>query len=85
MLLPFQGEWKPKQIENPNYKGVWVHPEIENPEYTPDSAIYKYDSIGVLGLDLWQVGSAASGTWTDRWPGLLDGPIFTACLSAIAR
>lgn len=51
-----QGEWKPKQIDNPNYKGVWVHPEIDNPEYSPDSEIYKFDNIGVIGLDLWQVG-----------------------------
>lgn len=50
-----QGEWKPKQIDNPNYKGAWVHPEIDNPEYSADSTIYKFDSIGVLGLDLWQV------------------------------
>lgn len=50
-----QGEWKPKQIDNPNYKGVWVHPEIDNPDYSPDSTIYKFDNVGVLGLDLWQV------------------------------
>lgn len=50
-----QGEWKPKQIDNPNYKGAWVHPEIDNPEYSADSTIYKFDSVGVLGLDLWQV------------------------------
>lgn len=50
-----QGEWKPKQIDNPNYKGPWVHPEIDNPEYSPDSNIYKFDNIAVLGLDLWQV------------------------------
>lgn len=50
-----QGEWKPKQIDNPNYKGAWVHPEIDNPEYSPDSNIYKFEKIGVIGLDLWQV------------------------------
>lgn len=50
-----QGEWKPKQIDNPDYKGVWVHPEIDNPEYSADDSIYKFDSISVLGLDLWQV------------------------------
>lgn len=50
-----QGEWKPKQIDNPNYKGAWVHPEIDNPEYAADSNIYKFDDISVLGLDLWQV------------------------------
>lgn len=53
--LCLQGEWKPKQIDNPNYKGAWVHPEIDNPEYSADSSIYKFDNIGVLGLDLWQV------------------------------
>uniref|UniRef100_A0A8C7ZAX3 Calreticulin n=1 Tax=Oryzias sinensis TaxID=183150 RepID=A0A8C7ZAX3_9TELE len=50
----YKGEWKPKQIDNPDYKGAWVHPEIDNPEYSPDANIYKFDSIGVLGLDLWQ-------------------------------
>lgn len=60
----YKGEWRPKQIDNPNYKGVWVHPEIDNPEYTPDSSIYKFDSIGVLGLDLWQV---KSGTIFDNF------------------
>ncbi|XP_055072854.2 calreticulin 3a [Misgurnus anguillicaudatus] len=60
----YKGEWKPKQIDNPNYKGVWVHPEIDNPEYTPDDAIYKFEKIGVLGLDLWQV---KSGTIFDNF------------------
>uniref|UniRef100_A0AAZ1WZ28 Calreticulin n=1 Tax=Oreochromis aureus TaxID=47969 RepID=A0AAZ1WZ28_OREAU len=60
----YKGEWKPKQIDNPNYKGAWVHPEIENPEYSPDSNIYKFDNIGVLGLDLWQV---KSGTIFDNF------------------
>ncbi|KAJ8278610.1 hypothetical protein COCON_G00056760 [Conger conger] len=60
----YKGEWKPKQIDNPDYKGAWVHPEIDNPEYTPDSSIYKFDNIGVLGLDLWQV---KSGTIFDNF------------------
>uniref|UniRef100_A0A672JSC5 Calreticulin n=1 Tax=Salarias fasciatus TaxID=181472 RepID=A0A672JSC5_SALFA len=60
----YKGEWKPKQIDNPNYKGQWVHPEIDNPEYSADSTIYKFDSIGVLGLDLWQV---KSGTIFDNF------------------
>ncbi|XP_051550102.1 calreticulin-like [Myxocyprinus asiaticus] len=60
----YKGEWKPKQIDNPNYKGTWVHPEIDNPEYTPDDSIYKFDSIGILGLDLWQV---KSGTIFDNF------------------
>uniref|UniRef100_A0AAY5EYU5 Calreticulin n=1 Tax=Electrophorus electricus TaxID=8005 RepID=A0AAY5EYU5_ELEEL len=60
----YKGEWKPKQIDNPNYKGVWVHPEIDNPEYSADTQIYKYDNIGVLGLDLWQV---KSGTIFDNF------------------
>lgn len=55
ILNLFKGEWKPRQIDNPAFKGKWVHPEIDNPEYTADNEIYKYDSIGVIGLDLWQV------------------------------
>ena len=51
----FQGEWKPKQIENPNYKGPWIHPEIDNPEYTPDDKLYRYKEICGVGFDLWQV------------------------------
>ncbi|KAG5848030.1 hypothetical protein ANANG_G00132520 [Anguilla anguilla] len=60
----YKGEWKPKQIDNPNYKGAWVHPEIDNPEYQADANIYKFDNIGVLGLDLWQV---KSGTIFDNF------------------
>ncbi|KAF4076441.1 hypothetical protein AMELA_G00215070 [Ameiurus melas] len=60
----YKGEWKPKQIDNPNYKGTWVHPEIDNPEYSPDSKIYEFDNIGVIGLDLWQV---KSGTIFDNF------------------
>lgn len=53
----YKGEWKPKQIDNPNYKGEWVHPEIDNPDYTADDKLYKYDDIGAIGFDLWQVKS----------------------------
>ncbi|ESO92380.1 hypothetical protein LOTGIDRAFT_206609 [Lottia gigantea] len=53
----YKGEWKPKQIPNPKYKGKWVHPEIDNPEYSSDDSLYKYDDIGALGFDLWQVKS----------------------------
>ncbi|XP_067824139.1 calreticulin 3a [Heptranchias perlo] len=60
----YKGEWKPKQIENPSYKGAWVHPEIDNPEYAPDTNIYRFQNIGVIGLDLWQV---KSGTIFDNF------------------
>lgn len=53
----YKGEWKPKQIDNPNYKGKWIHPEIDNPEYVADDKLYKYDNIGAIGFDLWQVKS----------------------------
>jgi len=53
----YKGEWKPKQIDNPNYKGEWVHPEIDNPDYTADDKLYKFDDIGAIGFDLWQVKS----------------------------
>lgn len=53
----YKGEWKPKQIDNPAYKGEWVHPEIDNPEYAADSDLYKFDSIGHVGFEIWQVKS----------------------------
>jgi calreticulin len=53
----YKGEWKPRQIPNPDYKGKWVHPEIDNPEYQADDSLYKYENIGAIGLDLWQVKS----------------------------
>lgn len=68
LRLP-QGEWRPRQIDNPDYKGKWVHPEIDNPEYTPDPSLYAYDSFGVIGLDLWQVGRGGGGRgWGAQQP-----------------
>ncbi|XP_057697343.1 calreticulin-like [Corythoichthys intestinalis] len=55
----YKGEWTPRQLDNPNYKGPWVHPEIPNPDYHPDDQMYKFDDIGALGLELWQVKSGS--------------------------
>ena len=66
-LLIFQGEWKPKQIPNPDYKGPWIHPEIDNPDYVPDENLYKYENIGALGFDLWQVCIYTQKLWL--WNG----------------
>jgi len=57
-LYEFQGEWKPKQIKNPKYKGEWKQKEIPNPEYVDDPNLYKFENVGAVGFDLWQV-------WTD--------------------
>jgi len=51
----YKGEWKPKRIANPEYKGKWNHPEIPNPEYSDDKTLYKFDDIGAVGIELWQV------------------------------
>ncbi|XP_002161300.1 calreticulin isoform X1 [Hydra vulgaris] len=53
----YKGEWKPRKIDNPAYKGEWVHPEIDNPEYKSDDNLYKYDDIGYIGFEIWQVKS----------------------------
>jgi len=53
----YKGEWKPKEIVNPDYKGPWVHPKIPNPDYAHDAFLYRYQDIGAIGLDLWQVKS----------------------------
>jgi len=60
----YKGEWKAKQIDNPDYKGPWVHPMIANPDFKADDFLYKYDSFGAIGLDLWQV---KSGTVFDNF------------------
>jgi calreticulin len=51
----FKGEWFAKRISNPAYKGVWEAKKIANPEYVDDDALYKFDDISFVGLDLWQV------------------------------
>ncbi|XP_030061819.1 calreticulin [Microcaecilia unicolor] len=60
----YKGEWKPTVIDNPNFKGPWIHPEIDNPEYIAEANVYRFDNIGVIGLDLWQV---KSGTVFDNF------------------
>jgi calreticulin len=59
----FKGEWKAKRIANPEYKGKWVHPEIANPEFKENNMLYKFDDIGAVGIELWQV---KSGTLFDN-------------------
>merc|ERR1711872_442654 len=51
------GEWEAPMINNPAYKGEWIHPEIDNPEYVADDTLYKYDDIGAVGFEIWQVKS----------------------------
>jgi calreticulin len=59
-LIPnpaYKGEWKPRQIDNPAYKGPWKQAEIPNPDYVEYHDLYKYDNIGGVGVDIWQVKS----------------------------
>eukprot|EP00455_Lapot_gusevi_P022058 TRINITY_DN229_c0_g1_i5.p1 TRINITY_DN229_c0_g1~~TRINITY_DN229_c0_g1_i5.p1 ORF type:complete len:418 (-),score=216.11 TRINITY_DN229_c0_g1_i5:93-1346(-) len=51
----YKGPWTPKMIDNPAYKGPWVHPLIDNPEFKDDANLYRYNNIGVVGFELWQV------------------------------
>lgn len=59
MPLVVQGAWKPRQIDNPDYKGEWEHPQIDNPEYSPDDKLYFYEDSGYVGFDLWQVNASS--------------------------
>ncbi|KAM6331915.1 LOW QUALITY PROTEIN: calreticulin-3 [Alca torda] len=63
-LKDWKGEWKPRQIDNPNYRGVWPHPQIDNPNYSPDSSVYRFENISIIGLDIWQV---RAGTVFDKF------------------
>ncbi|XP_031555789.1 calnexin-like [Actinia tenebrosa] len=63
------GEWKPLQIDNPNFKGKWSAPLITNPEYKgiwkprmipnphyfEDKEPFKMTSIVGIGLELWSM------------------------------
>merc|ERR1712017_17029 len=51
----YKGDWSVKRISNPAYKGFWEAKKIDNPEYVDDDKVYKYDSFGFIGFDLWQV------------------------------
>merc|ERR1712007_349140 len=51
----YKGEWYAKRISNPAYKGLWEAKKIANPEYEDDDHLYKYDDLGFIGFDLWQV------------------------------
>jgi len=51
----YKGEWKAKRIKNPAYKGPYVQPEIDNPDYVEEKDVYKFDDIGGVGIELWQV------------------------------
>lgn len=53
----YKGDWKAREIPNPAYKGTWVHPEVPNPEYSSEPTLYKFDDLGIIGFDLWQVKS----------------------------
>jgi len=51
----YKGDWTAKRISNPAYKGFWEAQKIANPEYEEDDAVYKFDDLGFVGFDLWQV------------------------------
>ncbi|NXU77871.1 CALR protein, partial [Oreotrochilus melanogaster] len=55
--IKLEGKWKPREILNPNYRGAWPHPQVDNPNYSPDFCISSYENIGIIGLDIWQVGA----------------------------
>merc|ERR1712118_335245 len=51
----YKGDWSVKRISNPAYQGFWESKKIDNHEYEDDKTVYKYDSFGFIGFDLWQV------------------------------
>merc|ERR1712107_414170 len=55
----YKGDWTAKRISNPAYKGFWEAKKIANPEYEDDDAVYKFDDLGFVGFDLWQVKGGA--------------------------
>merc|ERR1712037_146476 len=39
----------------PSIQRLWEAKKIANPEYEDDDAVYKFDDLGFIGFDLWQV------------------------------
>merc|ERR1712008_244379 len=79
----YKGDWSVKRISNPAYIGVWTAKNIANPEYEDDESIYKFDSFGFIGFDLWQVKGgtifdnviitddvAEADTFAEKWKAL---------------
>ena len=59
----YKGAWRPERVPNPDYIGKWEHPMIDNPDFRNDTNIGRYDDIGVLAFELWQV---RAGTIFDK-------------------
>eukprot|EP01027_Heterolobosea_sp_BB2_P025324 GEZU01038861.1.p1 GENE.GEZU01038861.1~~GEZU01038861.1.p1 ORF type:complete len:305 (+),score=179.85 GEZU01038861.1:288-1202(+) len=55
----YKGEWVQRMIPNPAYKGEWKAPMIDNPDFVDDKFLYRYNNIGAVGFDLWQVKSGS--------------------------
>merc|ERR1719318_2195957 len=45
---------KPEDWDKPE---LIPDPEAENPEYVADDSLYKFDNIGLIGFEIWQVKS----------------------------
>lgn len=51
------GEWRAKQIENPDYKGEWEHPQIPNPDWVEIKDVAKFKDLAGVGIEIWQVSN----------------------------
>merc|ERR1739838_205720 len=50
-----KGTWRPKKIDNPEYKGEWEHPEIDNPDWVAVPDVYKRGDLEYVAMEIWQV------------------------------
>jgi len=60
----YKGEWRARKIKNPAFKGIWKAPKVPNPEFVDDPLLYRYENMGGLGVEIWQV---KSGTIFDNF------------------
>ena len=51
----FKGKWVAPLIDNPVYKGKWAPRKIPNPSYFEDKSPAKFNKMGAVGFELWNL------------------------------
>ena len=53
----YKGKWHAPRVDNPAYLGVWKPRQVDNPHYFEDEAPWAMAPIGGIGIELWTMQS----------------------------
>ena len=53
----YKGKWRASRVDNPAYLGVWKPRQVDNPHYFEDDAPWAMAPIGGIGIELWTMQS----------------------------